>query len=69
MSLGEKLFLYCERAQDPSFWAEPLNAVSNAAFLIAAFVAAREYLSAALLRRIYRHESHESLFRNYEAEN
>ncbi len=26
---------YCERL-DPSFWAEPLNAVSNAAFLIAA---------------------------------
>jgi len=27
--------IYCERV-DPSFWAEPLNAVSNAAFLIAA---------------------------------
>src|SRR4051794_41968271 len=27
--------LYCERL-DASFWAEPLNAVSNAAFLIAA---------------------------------
>lgn len=26
---------YCERA-DPSFWAEPLNAVSNGAFLLAA---------------------------------
>lgn len=51
MSLGEKLFLYCERAQDPSFWAEPLNAVSNAAFLIAAFVAAREYLSEPAGRR------------------
>ena len=30
--------LYCERA-DPSFWAEPLNAVTNAAFLIAAAAA------------------------------
>ena len=30
--------LYCERT-DPSFWAEPLNAMSNAAFLIAAAVA------------------------------
>jgi hypothetical protein len=30
--------LYCERT-DPSFWAEPLNAVTNAAFLIAAAAA------------------------------
>ncbi len=29
---------YCERI-DPSFWAEPLNAVSNAGFLIAALLA------------------------------
>lgn len=28
---------YCERV-DPSFWAEPVNALSNAAFLLAAFV-------------------------------
>jgi hypothetical protein len=28
---------YCERV-DPSYWAEPVNAVTNAAFLIAAFV-------------------------------
>jgi len=28
---------YCERT-DPSFWAEPLNAATNAAFLVAAFV-------------------------------
>ncbi|MGF1526463.1 MAG: ceramidase domain-containing protein, partial [Candidatus Competibacterales bacterium] len=27
---------YCERV-DPTFWAEPLNAVTNAAFLLAAF--------------------------------
>lgn len=31
--------IYCERI-DPSFWAEPLNAVSNAAFIIAALWAA-----------------------------
>ncbi len=31
---------YCERG-DASFWAEPLNALSNAAFLIAAFLAFR----------------------------
>lgn len=45
MSLGEKIFLYCERGQDPAFWAEPLNAASNAAFLVAALVAARDYLA------------------------
>jgi len=28
---------YCERL-DPTFWAEPVNAVTNAAFLIAAYV-------------------------------
>jgi hypothetical protein len=32
--------LYCERL-DPSFWAEPVNAVSNIAFLIAAWAAFR----------------------------
>lgn len=31
--------IYCER-MDPSFWAEPLNAISNAAFIIAALWAA-----------------------------
>jgi hypothetical protein len=34
--------LYCERT-DPSFWAEPLNALSNAAFLIAAAAAWRDW--------------------------
>ncbi len=29
---------YCERI-DPGFWAEPLNAISNGGFLIAAFIA------------------------------
>ena len=36
----EKVFAYCERSQDPGFWAEPLNAITNFAFLVAAFAAA-----------------------------
>ena len=51
MNLGEKIFIYCERGQDPSFWAEPLNAVSNAAFIIAALVATHDYLKAPPERR------------------
>jgi len=51
MNLGEKIYLYCERGQDPSFWAEPLNALSNAAFLIAALVATRDYLAVSPERR------------------
>jgi ceramidase len=38
MAWSEPLDLYCERT-DPSFWAEPVNALSNAAFLIAAVAA------------------------------
>jgi uncharacterized membrane protein len=51
MNLGEKIFLYCERGQDPSFWAEPFNAVTNAAFIIAALVAACDYRAAPPERR------------------
>jgi hypothetical protein len=36
----EQVFSYCERGVDPSFWAEPVNAVTNGAFLVAAAVAA-----------------------------
>lgn len=36
----EPIRAYCERG-DAGFWAEPLNAVSNAAFLVAAFLAYR----------------------------
>jgi hypothetical protein len=32
---------YCERAGDAGLWAEPLNAVTNLAFIIAAYYAAR----------------------------
>jgi hypothetical protein len=31
------LMAYCERLGQPAFWAEPLNAITNAAFLVAAF--------------------------------
>lgn len=34
---------YCERAGDASLWAEPLNALTNLAFLYAAFLAAKDY--------------------------
>lgn len=37
MELTRSLDIYCER-MGPGYWAEPLNAVSNVAFLIAAFV-------------------------------
>jgi len=35
MDLTRQIDAYCER-MDPGFWAEPINAVTNAAFLIAA---------------------------------
>lgn len=39
MILAAEIFRYCERGQDAGFWAEPVNAVSNAAFIIAAVAA------------------------------
>lgn len=36
----QQFFLYCERGSDPAFWAEPFNALSNGAFLVAAAAAA-----------------------------
>lgn len=39
MNWSDKVFAYCERGNDPGFWAEPLNAISNAAFIIAATAA------------------------------
>ena len=35
----DRIFAYCERGLDHRFWAEPLNAISNAVFLIAAVLA------------------------------
>ena len=40
MDWDQKIFRYCERGPDPAFWAEPWNAVTNAAFIIAALAAA-----------------------------
>jgi hypothetical protein len=37
--MNTKIFAYCERGSDPGFWAEPVNAITNAAFLIAAILA------------------------------
>ncbi len=39
MNWSEQIFTYCERGQDPAFWAEPLNAISNGAFIVAAIAA------------------------------
>ncbi|MBU2532143.1 MAG: ceramidase domain-containing protein [Alphaproteobacteria bacterium] len=41
---NKQLFSYCERALDPSFWAEPVNAFSNVAFLLAALAALNLWL-------------------------
>ena len=38
MALGENVFLYCERGTSTALLAEPFNAASNAAFLLAALV-------------------------------
>lgn len=43
MSWHDKIYRYCERAGDPGFWAEPFNALSNAAFLVAALLAAYHF--------------------------
>ena len=40
-SIG-KIFAYCERGLDPTFWAEPLNALSNLGFILAGVLALRE---------------------------
>jgi len=44
--MDRKIFAYCERGLDPGFWAEPFNAVTNAAFIIAAVLATRIWLQA-----------------------
>lgn len=38
-NLHQQIFSYCERGGDAGFWAEPINAVTNAAFYVAAFMA------------------------------
>lgn len=44
MAWDDQIFRYCERGQDPSFWAEPVNAWTNAAFIVAGLLATRLYL-------------------------
>lgn len=39
MDWKTQIFAYCERGTNTAFWAEPLNAVSNFAFIGAAFLA------------------------------
>lgn len=36
---GATIFNYCERGRDASFWAEPFNALSNGAFVLAGLAA------------------------------
>src|SRR5262245_60127910 len=43
-SIG-KIFAYCERGLDPTFWAEPLNALSNLGFILAGVLALRELMA------------------------
>jgi hypothetical protein len=38
MTFGEHVFLYCERGTNPDLFAEPINALSNGAFLLAGLV-------------------------------
>lgn len=39
METAGKIFAYCERGQDPGFWAEPFNAVTNFFFILAGIMA------------------------------
>ncbi len=39
MENAPKIFAYCERGQDPGFWAEPFNAITNFGFILAGLVA------------------------------
>lgn len=41
MALTHAVDIYCERVS-PEFWAEPINAVSNLAFIVAAMIGVRE---------------------------
>ena len=43
LALWDQVGCYCERALNPAFWAEPLNAVSNLAFMLAAVMAYADY--------------------------
>ena len=44
MDWTDQIYRYCERGQSAAFWAEPLNALSNIAFLLAGVAAAIELI-------------------------
>ena len=50
MSLNRTVDVYCERV-DASFWSEPLNAITNVSFVLAAWLLWRELSEAASRRR------------------
>ncbi len=39
METTAKIFAYCERGQDPGFWAEPVNALTNLGFILGGLIA------------------------------
>lgn len=43
MRIGALSAVYCERSGDPGFWAEPVNAVTNLAFLVAGIAAVNSF--------------------------
>ena len=49
MDWSQKVFAYCERGLNPAFWAEPVNATTNMAFVVA---------SVAALALLYREPNH-----------
>jgi hypothetical protein len=51
MNWSQKVFAYCERGADAAFWAEPLNALSNLAFFVAAFASLALWLAQPPARR------------------
>lgn len=56
MEWTEQVFRYCERGTNPEFWGEPLNALSNLAFIagaLAALLIARKQPSGAIDRYHY----------------
>jgi len=48
--MGSMLDIYCERGGEPGLWAEPVNAVTNLAFPLAALLVARRLGAAPNLR-------------------
>jgi Ceramidase len=47
----DQIYSYCERGQSGAFWAEPFNAVSNGAFILAAIAAAMVWTRQPATRR------------------